>query len=286
YKEARILKIMEENLDKVEPELKADFQTYIDANDDREKQRAVKDKLVADLKASSNEAVKELLDMERDLVGKSVWIIGGDGWSYDIGYGGLDHVMANNLNVNVLVLDTETYSNTGGQASKSSQASAIAKFAAGGKPTAKKDMGQIFMEYGTCYVASVSMGANQTQTIRAFKEAESYNGPSIIIAYSPCAEHGIKGGLIKSPLVQKAAVECGYTVLYRYDPRLEKPLTIDSKEPDWTKFNAFLMNEARYFNLPKVRGEEVAEQMFAKTLSDAQIRYNKLVSKVKLQNEQ
>ena len=286
YKEARILKIMEENLDKVEPELKADFQTYIDANDDREKQRAVKDKLVADLKASSNEAVKELLNMERDLVGKSVWIIGGDGWSYDIGYGGLDHVMANNLNVNVLVLDTETYSNTGGQASKSSQASAIAKFAAGGKPTAKKDMGQIFMEYGTCYVASVSMGANQTQTIRAFKEAESYNGPSIIIAYSPCAEHGIKGGLIKAPLVQKAAVECGYTVLYRYDPRLEKPLTIDSKEPDWTKFNAFLMNEARYFNLPKVRGEEVAEKMFAKTLSDAQVRYNKLVSKVKLQNEQ
>ena len=132
-------------MDTVEPELKASFEAYIAAGDDRDAQRAVKDQLVAGLKASSVEAVKPLLEMERDLVGKSVWIVGGDGWAYDIGYGGLDHVMANNLNVNVLVLDTETYSNTGGQASKSTQASAIAKFAAGGKVTAKKDIGQIFM---------------------------------------------------------------------------------------------------------------------------------------------
>ena len=205
-KSARILRIIEENIDKVEPACKEAFTKYLDAKEDRNAQRAVKDELVAAVKASSVEAVKPLLEMERDLVGKSVWIVGGDGWSYDIGYGGLDHVMANNLNVNVLVLDTETYSNTGGQASKSTNYSAIAKFAAGGKPTAKKDLGQIFMEYGTAYVASVSMGANQMQTIKAFKEAESYNGPSIIIAYCPCAEHGIKGGLISAPTRQKDAV--------------------------------------------------------------------------------
>ncbi|MBR2677503.1 MAG: pyruvate:ferredoxin (flavodoxin) oxidoreductase [Solobacterium sp.] len=283
FKSAKILKVMEDNMDKVEPELKADFQAYLDAKDDRDAQRAIKDKLVKDLKDSKVEDVKVLLEMERDLVGKSVWIVGGDGWAYDIGYGGLDHVMANNLNVNVLVLDTEVYSNTGGQSSKSSQAASIAKFAAGGKVLAKKDLGQIVMEYGHCYVASVSMGANQMQTIKALKEAESYNGPSIVIAYCPCAEQGIKGGLVKAPLVQKAAVECGYVTLYRYDPRLEKPLQIDSKEPNWDKFHDFLMNEARYFNLPKLKGQEAAEEAFAKTLSDAKTRYTKLVNKAKIQ---
>ena len=284
-KAARILRIMEENLDKVEPELKEVFAAYIASGEDRDQHRALKDKIVAGAKASSNEAVKELLDMERDLVGKSVWIVGGDGWAYDIGYGGLDHVMANNLNVNVLVLDTEVYSNTGGQSSKSSQAASIAKFAAGGKALAKKDLGQIVMEYGTAYVASISMGANQLQTIKAFQEAESYNGPSIIIAYCPCAEQGIKGGLVKAPIIQKNAVECGYVTLYRYDPRNEKPLTIDSKEPKWDKFHDFLMNEARYFNLPKLRGQEAAEAAFAKTLSDAQRRYTKLVQKASLQDK-
>ena len=127
------------------------------------------------------------------------------------------------------------------------------------------------------------MGANQMQTIKALKEAESYDGPSIIIAYCPCAEQGIKGGLVKAPLVQKAAVECGYVTLYRFDPRNEKPLTIDSKAPNWDKFHDFLMNEARYFNLPKLKGQEAAEKMFAKTLSDAQTRYNKLVNKAKIQ---
>ena len=279
YKSAKILKLMEDNLDAVEPELKDAFCKYIEAKDDRDAQRAVKDAIIEGVKKSSNEAVKELLDMERDLVGKSVWIVGGDGWAYDIGYGGLDHVMANNLNVNVLVLDTEVYSNTGGQSSKSSQAASIAKFAAGGKAMAKKDLGQIVMEYGHAYVASVSMGANQLQTIKAFKEAESYEGPSLIIAYSPCAEQGIKGGLVNAPKVQKNAVECGYVTLYRFDPRLEKPLQIDSKEPKWDKFNEFLMNEARYFNLPKIRGQEAADALFAKTLSDAKVRYYKLKNK-------
>ncbi len=279
YKSARILKIMEDNLDKVEEGLKADFEAYLAAKDDRDAQRKVVDSLVKNVKASANADVKELLDMERDLVGKSVWIVGGDGWSYDIGYGGLDHVMANNLNVNVLVLDTEVYSNTGGQSSKSSQAASIAKFAAGGKAMAKKDLGQIVMEYGHAYVAQVSMGANQMQTIKAFKEAESYDGPSLIIAYCPCAEQGIKGGLVHAPAIQKNAVECGYVTLYRFDPRLEKPLQIDSKEPNWDKFHDFLMNEARYFNLPKLRGVEAAEEAFAKTKADAQKRYNKLVTK-------
>ncbi|MBR4446000.1 MAG: pyruvate:ferredoxin (flavodoxin) oxidoreductase, partial [Solobacterium sp.] len=279
FKAGKILKIMEDNLDKVDADLKEAFEAYIAAKDDREVQRTLKERIVNGVKASDNEAVKELLGYERDLVGKSVWIVGGDGWAYDIGYGGLDHVMANNLNVNVLVLDTEVYSNTGGQSSKSSQAASIAKFAAGGKAMAKKDLGQIVMEYGTAYVAQVSMGANQMQTIKAFREAESYEGPSLIIAYSPCAEQGIKGGLINAPAVQKNAVECGYVTLYRFDPRKEKPLQVDSKEPKWEKFHDFLLNEARYFNLPKIRGTEAAEAAFAKTLSDAQTRYNKLKTK-------
>lgn len=277
---------MEDNLDKVEADLKASFEAYIAANDDRDVQRTIVNKLVEQVKASSNQEVKELLKLERDLVSKSVWIIGGDGWAYDIGYGGLDHVMANNLDVNVLVLDTEVYSNTGGQSSKSSQASSIAKFASGGKQGAKKDIGQIFMEYGTAYVAQVSMGANQTQTIKAFKEAESYKGPSIIIAYSPCLEHGIKGGLINMPNVQKNAVACGYTVLYRFDPRLEKPLQIDSRTPDFSKFTEFLLNEARYFNLPKVLGQEEADKLFEKARKDAEKRYNRLLFKKRVQDEE
>ena len=172
----------------------------------------------------------------------------------------MDHVLANNLNVNVLVLDTEVYSNTGGQASKSSQSAAIAKFAAGGKSTAKKDLGQIAMAYGHVYVASVSMGANRAQTLKAFKEAESYDGPSLIIAYAPCAEHGIKGGLANHQKVQAKAVE----------------LTIDSKEPNWDLFQAFLLNETRYSQLPKLKGEK-AYEMFERTKKDAQRRYTRLV---------
>ncbi len=277
FKEARILSIMENNMDQVEPALKEAFEKYIAAGNDRDAQRAVKDAIVEGVRASSNEAVKELLDYERDLVGKSIWIVGGDGWAYDIGYGGLDHVLANDLNVNVLVLDTEVYSNTGGQSSKSSQAASIAKFAAGGKTTAKKDLGQIAMAYGHVYVASVSMGANRAQTLKAFKEAESYDGPSLIIAYSPCAEHGIKGGLSNHQKVQAKAVECGYVTLYRFDPRNEEhPLTIDSKEPKWELFQDFLMNETRYSQLPKLKGEK-AYEMFEKTKKDAQRRYNRLV---------
>ena len=275
YKEAKILSIMEANLDS---DCGDAFKKYIAAGNNRDAQRACVDEVVAAVKASSNPAVKELLEFERDLVSKSVWIVGGDGWAYDIGYGGLDHVLANNVNVNVLVLDTEVYSNTGGQSSKSSQAASIAKFAAGGKATAKKDLGQIAMAYGHVYVASVSMGANRMQLLKALEEAESYDGPSLIIAYCPCAEQGIRSGLASQQKVEANAVKCGYTTLYRFDPRKEQPLTIDSKEPNWDEFEAFLMNENRYNQLPKIRGQEAAEAAFAKTKSDAQKRYKRLVA--------
>ena len=277
---------MENNMDSVEPELKDLFSKYLAAKEDRETQRTLKPQIVAAVKASSNAAVKELLDYERDLVGKSVWIIGGDGWAYDIGYGGLDHVLANDLNVNVLVLDTEVYSNTGGQASKSTQAASIAKFAAGGKPTAKKDLGMMAMSYGHVYVASICMGADRNQTLKALREAESYDGPSLIIAYSPCQEHGVKGGLVNQQKVEKDAVACGYVDLYRYDPRHpEAPLTIDSKEPDYSKFEDFLLAENRYAQLVKLKGTDVAHQAFEKTLSDAKKRRVNLVHMVEHQGE-
>ncbi|MEG0314334.1 MAG: pyruvate:ferredoxin (flavodoxin) oxidoreductase [Erysipelotrichaceae bacterium] len=276
FKEAHILKIMEENMDSVEADLKTVFAKYVEIHGDRVAERSLKDAIISGVKASSNENVKTILKYERDLVSKSIWIVGGDGWAYDIGYGGLDHVLANELNVNIMVLDTEVYSNTGGQSSKSSQAASIAKFAAGGKATAKKDLGQIAMAYGHVYVAQVSMGANKNQTLKAFKEAESYDGPSLVIAYSPCAEHGIKGGLANHQRTQAKAVECGYLTLYRFDPRNEKPLTIDSKEPDFDKFQDFILSETRYSQLPKLKGE-TAYEMFEKTKIDAQRRYRRLV---------
>lgn len=249
---------------------------YLAVKGKRNDERLVVKELIKALKASKSANAAKVLEMERDLVSNSVWIVGGDGWAYDIGYGGLDHVIANNLNVNILILDTEVYSNTGGQSSKSSQAASIAKFAAGGKPTAKKDIGQIAMAYGHVYVASCSMGANRIQTIKAFKEAEAYDGPSLIVAYSPCIEHGIKGGLMNHQAAQKKAVESGYWTLYRYNPAAEKPLTIDSKAPDFTKYRDFIMNETRFNQLPSVNAEH-AEELIKKSEEDAKRRYNRLV---------
>lgn len=283
YKEARILEIMENNLDKVEEPLKALFTKYLESTNDRDVQREIKDDLLAAVKESANSEVKELEKFARDLVSKSVWIVGGDGWAYDIGYGGLDHVLANNLNVNVLVLDTEVYSNTGGQSSKASQAASIAKFAAGGKPTAKKNLGAIAMAYGHVYVASIAMGANKAQTLKAISEAESYDGPSLVIAYSPCQAHGIKGGLSNHQRTQAKAVECGYVNLYRFDPRKDSPLQLDSKEPKWDEFFDFIMTETRYSQLPKVQGEQTAYEMFEKTRTDAKKRWHDLVSKFEQQ---
>ena len=251
------------------------MEEYVEINGDRAKERELVPQIMTAVKASSNEAIKELLNHEGDMVSKSQWIIGGDGWAYDIGYGGLDHVIASNQNVNILVLDTEVYSNTGGQSSKSSQAGSIAKFTAGGKSAAKKDLAQIAMAYGHVYVAQVAMGANPVQTIKAFKEAEAYNGPSLIIAYSPCIEHGIKGGLANHQRQQKDAVSCGYFNLLRYDPRLEdagkNPLQVDSKAPDFDKFKDFLLSENRFAQLLKVNPEH-AEALMEKCLADAKKR--------------
>ena len=190
---------------------------------------------------------RNLLSLADDFVKKSVWIIGGDGWAYDIGYGGLDHVLASGRNVNILVLDTEVYSNTGGQASKSTPRAAVAKFAAKGKGLPKKDLGMIAMAYGYVYVARVAMGANDQQTLKAFLEAEAYDGPSLIIAYSHCIAHGID--MRKGLDQQKAAVNCGFWPLYRYNPALvdegKNPLTLDSKDPT-ISFEDYAYNETRY----------------------------------------
>jgi pyruvate-ferredoxin/flavodoxin oxidoreductase len=236
-------------------------------------QRARVEELRKKLPAVHTPEAKSLLGLTDALVKKSVWIMGGDGWAYDIGYGGLDHVLASGRNVNVLVLDTEVYSNTGGQMSKSTARSAVAKFAAGGKPLAKKDLGLIAMQYGTVYVAGVAMGANDMQTIRAFMEAEAYDGPSLIIAYSHCIAHGIN--MTTGMTNQKAAVECGHWPLYRYNPMLARegknPLRLDSKPPK-IKFEDYAYTEARYKMLTKSNPEE-AKRLMALAEGDARRRY-------------
>jgi len=265
--------------DAVEPELKAAIDEYFANIKNRLKMRSIAPKLASLAKASKDEQVKELLQYERDLQDKSVWIIGGDGWAYDIGYGGLDHVLANEEDVNILVLDTEVYSNTGGQSSKSSQTGSIAKFTASGKTTAKKNLALMAMSYGNVYVAQISLGANSIAAIKALKEAESYDGPSLIICYSPCANHGIKGGLSNSMLQEKKAVACGYFPIFRYDPRLsaegKSPLTIDMPEPDYSKFRDFVMTETRFSQLPHVNPEH-AEDLLNKSEVYARQRFERI----------
>ncbi len=212
------------------------------------------------------EDVQFVLDNKEYLSKKSIWAIGGDGWAYDIGFGGIDHVMAQNRDVNLLVLDTEVYSNTGGQSSKSTPTSAVAKFAAGGKQVAKKDLGAILMSYGYVYVAQVAMGADQAQTLKAIREAEAYPGPSIVICYCPCLEQHIKAGMSCSQNEMKKAVECGYWQLYRYDPRRiaegKNPFQLDSPEPDTSKLMDYLMGENRFASL-KNNFPEKADALYA-----------------------
>ncbi|MFZ3109368.1 MAG: thiamine pyrophosphate-dependent enzyme, partial [Rectinemataceae bacterium] len=207
------------------------------------------------------EWAKELANLAGSLIKKSVWIIGGDGWAYDIGFGGLDHVVASGKNVNILVLDTEVYSNTGGQASKATPIGAIAKFATSGKETMKKDLGMIAMSYGYVYVAQIALGANMNQTIKAFREAESYDGPSIIIAYSHCINQGID--MMKGMNQQKAAVDSGVWPLYRYDPRFKaegkNPFQLDSKEPDFSKLDAYMYAEVRFKSLREANPERASK---------------------------
>jgi pyruvate-ferredoxin/flavodoxin oxidoreductase len=252
------------------------FQAWIDNKLNAEKTEEVSAKVLEVLAGSSAAYAKEIVGLKQYLVKKSQWIFGGDGWAYDIGYGGLDHVLASGADVNVLVMDTEVYSNTGGQASKSTPVGAVAKFAASGKRIRKKDLGVMAMSYGYVYVAQVAMGANQAQYLKAIREAEAYPGPSLIIAYSPCINHGLRASMGKSQQEEKLAVECGYWSLYRYNPQLEEegknPFVMDSNAPDWSKFQAFLNGEVRYTSLKKAF-PEVADQLFAAAEDNAKWRH-------------
>ena len=263
--------------DSVSADVKALYQEWLDNKEDGAKSRELSDKIMAAIENSDAEADKKVKSLGQYLVKRSQWIIGGDGASYDIGFGGLDHVIASGKNVNILVIDTEVYSNTGGQASKATPIGAIAKFAAAGKRIRKKDLGLIASTYGYVYVAQVAMGASDAQCLKAFREAEAYDGPSIIIAYAPCINHGLKVGMGKSQAEEAKAVECGYWHLWRYNPELEKegknPFSLDSKEPNWDEFENFLKGEVRYASVLKQYPDE-AEELFAAAKENAQWRYN------------
>jgi len=278
YKLQQISEILTaaEGRDTVSEELKGTIKNYLEHIKDKEEVRKIIPELIKEVEASKDTGVKEVLKFKNDLLDKSVWIIGGDGFAYDIGYGGLDHVIASEDDINVLVLDNEQYANTGGQASKSTQTGCIAQFAASGKKTKKKNLALIAMAYGDVYVAQVALGSNPLKAIAAFKEAESYNGPSLIICYAPCINQGIKGGLVNSIKEEKKAVDCGFFTTWRYDPRLVaegKPgLTLDCKEPDFTKFREFLLTENRFSQLPKVNPTEY-EELFTKSEAAAKERW-------------
>lgn len=257
-------------------ELKTLFREWIAEKDNAERSRELADKIMPMVNACGCDICKEITSLGHYLVKRSQWIIGGDGASYDIGYGGLDHVIASGKDVNILVLDTEVYSNTGGQASKATPIGAIAKFAAAGKRVRKKDLGMIATTYGYVYVAQIAMGADQAQCLKAIREAEAYPGPSLVIAYAPCINHGLKAGMGKAQAEEAAAVECGYWHLWRYNPELEEkgenPFILDSKEPDWDKFQNFLKGEVRFASVLKQYPAEAAE-LFSAAEENAKWRY-------------
>jgi len=274
----RVKRYMQQLLNEnINTQTKEAIQAWIDNFNNSATTKEVSAKVAEMLKKENHPLCKEILALEQYFVKPSVWIIGGDGWAYDIDYGGLDHVIASGEDVNILVLDTEVYSNTGGQASKASPLAAVAKFAASGKRIRKKDLGLMATTYGYVYVAQVSMGASQSQYLKAIREAEAYHGPSIIIAYAPCINHGLHSGMGKSQEEAKLAVECGYWTLYRYNPELEKqgqnPFQIDSKEPDWSKFQAYLNSEVRFTSLKKTFPQD-AEILFKEAEENAKWRYN------------
>ena len=258
-------------------DIKALFTKWLENRDNAAVTREVYDELVPLMEKCGCDTCNKLLELQNFIPSRSQWIFGGDGWAYDIGYGGLDHVLASGENVNVMVIDTEVYSNTGGQSSKATPAGAVAKFATSGKKVRKKDLGMMAMSYGYVYVCQVAMGASQSQFLTAIKEAEAYDGPSLIIAYAPCINHGLKVGMGHSQMEEKHAVECGYWQLYRYNPALEaegkNPFSLDSKEPDWSKFQDFLKGEVRYSSLLKSFPAEAGE-LFARTEEFAKIRLN------------
>ncbi len=275
-----IQKTMEEAIagcEKCSDELKQTMKEWIAARGSAAGSAEVTARLLPQLEACGCDYCKRILEARDWLVKKSQWIIGGDGWGYDIGFGGVDHVLASGADINILVVDTEVYSNTGGQSSKSTPVGAVAKFASAGKRVRKKDLGAIAMTYGYVYVAQVSIGASQQQLMNVLKEAEAYPGPSLVIAYAPCINHGIKGGMTRTQTVGKQAVECGYWHLWHYNPQLEaegkNPFVLDSKEPDWSKFREFLMREVRYTSLQKAFPAE-ADELFAAAEENAKWRYN------------
>ena len=272
----RIMKDAIANCDCCSAELKALFQEWIDNRECGVKTTELADKIVAEAGKCNCDYCKQIVDLKDHLVKKSQWIFGGDGWAYDIGFGGLDHVLASGEDVNILVLDTEVYSNTGGQSSKATPAGAVAKFASSGKKVRKKDLGMIAKSYGYVYVAQVAMGASQAQYFKAIKEAEAYPGPSLVICYAPCINHGIKVGMGRTQHEEKLAVDCGYWHLWRFNPEEEEAgqngFHLDSKEPDWSKFQEFIMGEVRYNSLLKTFPEE-AKELFAKTEQFAKLRY-------------
>ena len=257
-------------------ELKATMKEWIENRHSTLRSAEITERLLPMLEACGCDDCKELLSMKDYLVKKSQWIIGGDGWGYDIGFGGVDHVIASGMDVNILIVDTEVYSNTGGQSSKATPIGAVAKFASSGKRIRKKDIGAMAMTYGYVYVAQVSIGASQNQLLNVIKEAEAYHGPSLIIAYAPCINHGIKGGMTRTQTVGKEAVACGYWHLWHFNPDLEKegknPFVYDSKEPDWSKFQDFLMKEVRYTSLMKTFPTEAGE-LFKAAEENAKWRY-------------
>ena len=261
---------------------KAACQAWLDTYDDGEANKAATRALVANLEAHvCCDTVKDILNKKEYLSKKSVWIFGGDGWAYDIGFGGVDHVLASNKDVNVFVFDTEVYSNTGGQASKASNIGQVAQFAAAGKETKKKSLSEIAMSYGYVYVAQVAMGANPAQTIKAITEAEAYHGPSLVIGYAPCEMHSIKGGMTNCQAEMKKAVECGYWNLFRFDPsKATGKFTLDSKAPK-DGYQEFLMNEARYSRLTREFPER-ATDLFAKNEAAAKERYEHLLKLVEM----
>ena len=274
----RVERIMKEGLacDCCSAEIKALFTEWIENRENTLKTKEIADKLIPLMEACGCDICKQLLELRHSLVKKSQWIFGGDGWGYDIGFGGLDHVLASGEDVNVVVVDTEVYSNTGGQSSKATPAGAVAKFATSGKKIRKKDLGMIAKSYGYVYVAQVAMGASQAQYFNVIKEAEAYHGPSLIICYAPCINHGIKIGMGRTQNEEKKAVECGYWHLWHFNPAEEEAgkngFHLDSKEPDWSKFRDFIMGEVRYNSLMKTFPQE-AEELFVATERNAKLRY-------------
>ena len=269
-------------------EAKAAIDEFLATKDDGEKNQAATKALIAELEkgaAAGCEDCKYVLAQKDYLNKKSIWIFGGDGWAYDIGFGGLDHVLASGEDVNVMVFDTEVYSNTGGQASKATNIGAVAQFAAAGKAIGKKSLSEIAMSYGYVYVAQVAMGANMQQTLKAIAEAEAYPGPSLIIAYSPCEMHSIKGGMVNCQSEMKKAVDCGYWNMFRFNPALKaegkNPFILESKEPKTEDYRGFIMNEARYSALTRSFPER-AEQLFKKSEDASVERYAHLKKLVAL----